>query len=58
MMKTLVLAMLICVFMLSIGFGQERTGEKKWTIDPATGDTYILKQSSSLNPKTLHHAAI
>lgn len=25
--------------MLSSGFGQERTGEKKWTIDPATGDT-------------------
>ncbi len=58
MMKTLILTMLICIFMLSIGFGQERTGEKKWTIDPATGDTIYTEAVSSLNPKTLHHAAI
>ncbi len=38
-MKTLFLAILISASLFSVGFGQERTGEKKWTIDPETGDT-------------------
>jgi hypothetical protein len=38
-MKTLLLFLLIGAAMFSSIFGQERKGERKWTIDPATGDT-------------------
>ena len=38
-MKTLFIALLIGAALFSSGFGQERKGERKWTIDPATGDT-------------------
>ena len=57
MMKTLLLSMLISVIMLSISYGQERTGEKKWTIDPATGDTIyteavIISESEDITPRS------
>ena len=38
-MKTLSITMIIAFAMLTSAFGQERTDEKKWMIDPETGDT-------------------
>ena len=43
-MKILSITMMVLVAMLTSGYGQERTDERKWTIDPATGDT-IFTQS-------------
>ena len=56
-MKTLSLALLMGVVMLSSGFGQEKTDEKKWTIDPETGDTIftesvIISKSEDITPRT------
>lgn len=45
-MKTLLLTLLIWTAILSSGFGQERKGERKWTIDPATGDTVYTESVS------------
>ena len=55
-MKTLSLVFLIIAAILSSGFGQERTDEKKWTIDPETGDTIytesvIVSQSEDITPR-------
>ena len=38
-MKYILLSMFISLALFSTGFGQEKTNEKKWTIDPETGDT-------------------
>ena len=56
-MKTLFLALLIVTSIISTGFGQERTDEKKWTIDSETGDTIyteavIISQSEDITPRT------
>ena len=56
-MKTLLLALLIGAAMFSSGFGQERTDEKKWTIDPETGDTIyiesvVISQSEDITPRS------
>ena len=56
-MKMLSLTMLIGIVMLSSGFGQERTDERKWTIDPETGDTVytqavIISQSEDITPRS------
>jgi len=56
-MKTLSLALLISAAMFSSGFGQERTDEKKWTIDPETGDTIyiesvVISQSEDITPRS------
>ncbi len=56
-MKTISLAFLIGVVMFSSGFGQEKTNEKKWTIDPETGDTIytesvIISKSEDITPRT------
>ena len=56
-MKTLSLTLLIGVAMFSAGFGQERRGEKKWTIDPETGDTIytesvVISQSEDITPRS------
>jgi len=56
-MRTLFLALLIVTAMLSSGFGQERTDEKKWTIDPETGDTIytqsvVISQSEDITPRS------
>lgn len=56
-MKTLSLALLIGLAIFASGFGQERTDEKKWTIDPMTGDTIyseatIISQSEDITPRS------
>lgn len=56
-MKTLSLTMLSIIVTFSFGFGQERTDEKKWTIDPETGDTIytqavIISQSEDITPRS------
>ena len=56
-MKTLSLALLIGLAIFASGFGQERTDEKKWTIDPVTGDTIyseatIISQSEDITPRS------
>ncbi len=43
-MKTFLFILLISLAFLTSAFGQDRTNEKKWTIDPATGDTYIQRR--------------
>ena len=55
-MKTLSLTLLIGFAFFSIGFGQERTDEKKWTIDPETGDTVyteavVISQTEDITPR-------
>ncbi len=55
-MKTLLLSLLIGLAVFSSAFGQERTDEKKWTIDPETGDTIyteavVISQSEDITPR-------
>jgi hypothetical protein len=55
-MKTLSLALLIGGMFIPSNFGQERTDEKKWTIDPQTDDTLftssvIVSQSEDITPR-------
>jgi len=55
-MKTLSLALLIGGLFISSNLGQERTDEKKWTVDPQTGDTLftssvIISQSEDITPR-------
>ena len=55
-MKTMLFTLLMSIVMLSIGFGQERTDERKWTIDPETGDTIytesvVISQSADITPR-------
>jgi hypothetical protein len=38
-MKIFSITMMIAIAILTSAYGQERTDEKKWTIDPVTGDT-------------------
>ena len=57
MMKTLSLTLLIGAAICSACFGQVRTGERKWTIDPETGDTIyteavIISESEDITPRT------
>ena len=57
MMKTLSLTLLIGAAIFSACFGQVRTGERKWTIDPETGDTIyteavIISESEDITPRT------
>jgi len=56
-LKTLSLVLLIGLAIFASGFGQERTDEKKWTIDPVTGDTIyseatIISQSEDITPRS------
>jgi hypothetical protein len=55
-MKTLSLSLLIGFVMFSFTFGQDKTNEKKWTIDPETGDTVytesvIVSQTEDITPR-------
>ena len=55
-MKTVSMTLLIGFILISFGFGQERTDEKKWTVDPDTGDTLftssvIISQSEDITPR-------
>jgi len=56
-MKTLSITILLSLLIFASCFGQERTDERKWTIDPATGDTIyseavIISQSEDITPRT------
>ncbi|MBK7500385.1 MAG: hypothetical protein IPI19_15200 [Ignavibacteriales bacterium] len=47
-MKTFFISLIVATAMFSSSFAQERKGERKWTIDPATGDT-IYTESVSIS---------
>ena len=57
-MKTfLLLSLLINLAIIAAVSGQERTNEKKWTIDPQTGDTVyteavIVSQTEDITPRS------
>ncbi|NWF88386.1 MAG: hypothetical protein HXY50_02885 [Ignavibacteriaceae bacterium] len=56
-MKKLFITLVILVTYIPISVGQERTEEKKWTIDPVTGDTVyteavMISQSEDITPRT------
>lgn len=56
-MKILSVTMIIAIAMFASGFGQEKTGEKKWTIDPETGDTIytesvIISETEDITPRS------
>lgn len=56
-MKTLLINMIVVFVLLISAFGQEKTGERKWTIDPETGDTIrnesiIISQSTDITPRS------
>lgn len=56
-MKTLTITMMIAIALLTSGFGQERTDEQKWTIDPETGDTLftssvIISEYEDITPRS------
>jgi hypothetical protein len=55
-MKTILLIVAICFWAVSSVLGQERTDEKKWSLDPASGDTIytesmIISQSEDITPR-------
>jgi hypothetical protein len=55
-MKILLLTLFVFTVLLVTGYSQQRTGEKKWTIDPVTGDTVftesvIISQSEDITPR-------
>ena len=55
-MKTYSSILIISLLMFSFNFGQERTDERKWTIDPETGDTtyseaVIISKSEDITPR-------
>lgn len=56
MMKALIFSLLIGSAFLSTVFAQDRTDERKWTIDPATNDTIyteavIISQTEDVTPR-------
>jgi hypothetical protein len=55
-MKILSLSLLICFALFSAAFGQDKTDEKKWTINPDTRDTVytesvIVSQNEDITPR-------
>lgn len=55
-MKNLSITMIIAFALLTSTFGQEKTGERKWTIDPETGDTIytesvIISETEDITPR-------
>jgi hypothetical protein len=55
-MKTILLTAIICFVAVHSVLGQERTDEKKWTLDPVTGDTVYteavtISQSEDITPR-------
>ncbi len=55
-MKTLSITMIVVFALLVSAFGQELTDEKKWTIDPETGDTIytesvIISETEDITPR-------
>ena len=56
-MKTFMLILLMSLAIITSAFGQDRTKEKKWTIDPATGDTVYsesvaISQTEDITPRS------
>ena len=56
-MKTLILSILASCLIVFSALGQEKTDEKKWTIDPETGDTIyteaiIISETEDITPRT------
>ena len=56
-MKTLLLSLLASWLIVFSALGQEKTDEKKWTIDPETGDTIyteavIISETEDITPRT------
>jgi hypothetical protein len=56
-MKNILLLVLISFTIFTSIFGQERKNEKKWTIDPATGDTVyteavIVSRTEDITPRS------
>jgi hypothetical protein len=56
-MKTLSIAMIVLFVFFASGYGQEKTEEKKWTIDPETGDTIyvesvIISETEDITPRS------
>jgi hypothetical protein len=56
-MKTFLLLSLTSLTIIASVCGQERTNEKKWTIDPATGDTVyteavIVSRTEDITPRS------
>ena len=56
-MKILSITMIVLFALLASAFGQEKTGERKWTIDPETGDTIyteavIISETEDITPRT------
>ena len=55
-MKTLPLSLLIGFALLSVAFGQDKTDEQKWTVNPETRDTVytesvIVSQTEDITPR-------
>ncbi|MCW8812764.1 MAG: hypothetical protein OQK65_04440 [Chlorobium sp.] len=55
-MKTLLLTLIMSFLVVFSGLGQDRTDEKKWTIDPETGDTIYtesvaISQTEDITPR-------
>jgi hypothetical protein len=55
-MKTILLTVIIGFLAAYSAWGQERTDEKKWTIDPETGDTiytesFVISESEDITPR-------
>lgn len=55
-MKTLILSILASCLIVFSAFGQDKTDEKKWTIDPETGDTIyteavIISTTEDITPR-------
>jgi len=55
-MKTLLLTLIMSFLAVFSGLGQDRTDEKKWTIDPETGDTIYtesvaISQTEDITPR-------
>lgn len=55
-MKSILFTVLISLSFIVSTFGQDKTDERKWTIDPATGDTVyteavIISQTEDITPR-------
>ena len=55
-MKTFLLALMLSILAVCSGLGQERTDEKRWTVDSETKDTVfteavIISQSEDITPR-------
>ena len=55
-MKTILISLLFSSAVIMAVFGQDKTNERKWTIDPVTGDTVyteavIISQTEDITPR-------